>query len=136
MKEHDNRTSHEDAAEDAAGLHSLFGSARALIENGRELVGAELAFQKARVGFVWGRAKGILALAVLALTLGFFTLMALVVGLLLALGPVLGPWGALGAVVLGLLIVIGLCVFGVLSRIRAVRAALFDPSKAKPGDTA
>jgi uncharacterized membrane protein YqjE len=131
VTEHDKHT----AADDAAGLHSLFDNARALFENGKELAGAELAFQKARAGFVWSGAKGILALAALALSLVFFVLMALVVGLLLALGPVLGAWGALGAVVLGLLALIGLCVLGVVSRLRAMRAALFTPKQAIDGST-
>jgi hypothetical protein len=61
----------------------------------------------------------------------FFVLMALVVGLLLALAPLLGAWGALAAVVLGLLALTGLCVLGVVMRFHKVRAALTGK-----GDTA
>ena len=116
-------------AEEAARLDTLVGSAEALFENGQSLLKAELAFQKARVGFVVRRAKGILGLAALALALLFFVLMALVVGLLLALAPLIGPWGALAAVVGGLLGITALCVLGVVRRIGAVRKALNGPSE-------
>ncbi len=115
---------HRSVADEAARLHTLVGSAQALLENGQSLVDAELTFQKARVGFVLGRTKGILGLAALALALLFFTLMALVLGMLLALTPLIGPWGALAAVVGGLLAITALSVLGVVRRIGAVRKAL------------
>ena len=111
----------EDAA---AGDDSLIGGARALLEDGQTLFAAEIAFQKARAGFVLGRAKGILVLAALALALLFFALMALVMGLLLALTPLIGPWGALAAVVLGLLALTGLSVLGMIRRVGAITRAL------------
>ncbi|MBX9663715.1 phage holin family protein [Novosphingobium sp.] len=110
--------------EKAAGNDSLLGGARALLEDGQTLLAAEIEFQKARAGFVLGRAKGILVLAALALVLLFFALMALVMGLLLALAPLLGPWGALAVVVLGLLALTGLSVLGVVRRIGAISRAL------------
>ena len=121
-------------AEEAARLHTLVGSAEALFENGQSLLEAELAFQKARAGFLFSRAKGILGLAALALALLFFVLMALVVGLLLALAPLIGPWGALAAVVGGLLAIAGVCVRGVVRRVATVRKALKGP--ASKGDAA
>ena len=114
---------------DTAEQDSLLGGARALLEDGQSLFAAELEFQKARAGFVLGRAKGVLALGALALALLFFTLMALIMGLLLALAPLIGPWGALAAVVLGLLALTGLCVLGAVSRVRSNLRAL----KAKDG---
>lgn len=110
--------------ETAAGNDSLLGSARALFEDGQTLLAAEIEFQKARAGFVLGRAKGILVLAAMALVLLFFALMALVMGLLLALAPLIGPWGALAVVVLGLLALTGLSVLGVVRRIGAISRAL------------
>ena len=109
---------------------TLLGGARALLEDGQSLLTAEIEYQKARAGFVLGRAKGILALAALALALLFFALMALVMGLLLALAPLVGPWGALAIVVLGLLALTGLCLLGVLGRVRAVTRALKGRSDA------
>lgn len=108
----------------AAADDDLLGSARALLEDGQSLLEAELAFQKARAGFVLGRAKSIVALGALALALLFFALMALVVGLLLALATMIGPWGALAVVVLGLLALTGLCVLGVVRSISAVTRAI------------
>lgn len=110
--------------EAAAGDDSLLGGARTLLEDGQTLLAAEIEFQKARVGFVLGRAKGILVLGVLALALLFFALMALVMGLLLALTPLIGPWGALAAVFLGLLALTGLSVLGAVRRIGAITRAL------------
>lgn len=110
--------------ETAARDDSLLSGARALLEDGQALLAAEIEFQKARAGFVLGRAKGILVLAALALVLLFFALMALVVGLLLALAPLISPWGALAVVVLGLLALTGLSVLGVVRRIGAISRAL------------
>ena len=103
---------------------SLLGGARALLEDGQALLEAELAFQKARAGFVLGRVKGVLALGALALALLFFALMALVMGLLLALAPLIGPWGALAVVVLGLLALTGLSVLGAVRRVKAITRTL------------
>lgn len=82
------------ADDDAALVQTL----RDLIEDGQTLVQAEIAYQQSRAVYVWGRSKGIAALVVMGLGFGFFTLVALVIGLLLALTPSLGPWGALVAV--------------------------------------
>lgn len=60
---------------------------------------SEVAFQRARAVLASRIVGRIAALAALALALVFFCLMALVVGLLLALAPLLGTWQALGIVV-------------------------------------
>ncbi len=122
----------DDPARDTARLHTLVGSAQALFEDGQSLLEAELAFQKARATFVFSRAKGILGLAALALALLFFVLMALVVGLLLALAPLIGPWWALLVVVAGLLVTTALCILGVIQRVKAVTKAF--KSTASKGD--
>lgn len=102
----------------------LGDTVRALLEDGPNWLEAELAFQKARAGFVLGRAKGIALWAVLGLFLAFFTLVALVVGLLLALSSVIGPWGALGIVTLGLVALTGVCVAAALHGVRVVKRAI------------
>jgi hypothetical protein len=119
-----------EAGQDTGADESLLGGARALLEDGQSLIAAELEFQKARAGFLLGRAKGILALAALALALLFFALMALVVGLLLALAPLIGPWGALAVVFLGLLALTGLSVFGILRRVKGTLRALKGQDRA------
>jgi hypothetical protein len=121
-------------AEEAARMYTLVGSAQALFENGQSLLDAELAFQKARATFVFSRAKGILGLAALALALLFFALMALVMGLLLVLSPLIGPLWAVCVVVGGLLVTTALCILGVIQRVKAVSKAIKGP--AKPGDPA
>ncbi|MCW1381807.1 phage holin family protein [Novosphingobium sp. KCTC 2891] len=114
------------AAGHAASDASLGDGIRALLEDGQTLFEAEVAFQQARVGYALGRAKGIALLLVAALFLAFFTLVALVVGLLLALIPLLGAWGALAVVGLGLALSAALCFFSAVSRFRKARAVILD----------
>jgi uncharacterized membrane protein YqjE len=75
---------------------------RALVEDAQTLVEAEAGYLKAVLAFALGRIKSIAIALVLALFFAFFALMALVVGLLLALAPMIGPWAAAGAVTGGL----------------------------------
>lgn len=103
---------------------SLTEDLRALLEDGQTLVEAELSYQKQRVAFGWNRAKGIALLLVGALFLAFFVLVALVVGLLLALTPLVGAWGALGIVTLALALAAAGCFFTAVSRFRKARAAI------------
>jgi hypothetical protein len=87
---------------------SLRDDLRQLVADGRTLLEAELAYQKSRAVVAGQGAKGVAGWGLLALALVFFTLMALVMGLLLALEPVLGGWGAMALVVLVLLGATGL----------------------------
>lgn len=120
------------SAERSARTFALGDGIRALLEDGQTLLEAELAFQQARVGYVLGRAKGIAVLLVAALFLAFFFLVAVVVGLLLALTPLVGPWGALGIVALVLLAGAAGCFFAAISRYRDAR----DVLTGKSGETA
>jgi uncharacterized membrane protein YqjE len=105
---------------------SLFADVRALLEDGQTLVEAELAYQSARVAYAWNRAKGVVLLLILALFFAFFTLVALVVGLLLALIPLLTAWGAMAAVSLALALLAGGCFLAAVARFRKARARLLD----------
>lgn len=87
---------------------SLSDDLRQLVADGRTLLEAELAYQKSRAVVAGQGAKGVAGWGLLALALVFFTLMALVMGLLLALEPLLGGWGAMALVVLALLAATGL----------------------------
>lgn len=91
-----------------AAKRSLVDDARALVDDGRTLVEAELAYQKSRAAVVGAGAKGVAGWGALALALAFFALMALVMGLILALGSLVGPWWATIAVFAGLLVCAGL----------------------------
>src|SRR5690606_10872014 len=76
------------AASDPAD-RSLADDLRRLSEDARALARAELAYQKSRAAFAGQEAKRIALLGLLAGVLTFFALMALTLGLVLALTPLL-----------------------------------------------
>jgi hypothetical protein len=82
-------------------LHQLAQDARAYAE-------AEFQFQKSRASYAASASKSIIVYVLVALVLVFFAIMALVVGLVIALAPLLTPWGSTAVVTLALL---GLAVF-------------------------
>jgi Flp pilus assembly protein TadB len=84
---------------------SLVDDVKALVDDGKTYLQAELQFQKSRAAFVADRGKsgaiyGIAAAAVLHLAM-----IALVVGLVLALAPLITAWGATAVVVAALLVI-------------------------------
>ncbi len=88
----------------SGGTESLRDELAGLIADARVMATSEIAFQKARAGLAGAYLGKIAGFGALALVLAWFALLALTVGLLLALAPVLGAWGAMGAVVGGLLL--------------------------------
>ena len=78
---------------------SLLALLQALFADAKILVEAETGYYRALVAFAIGRAKVIAILVVMAMFFMFFTLMAGVMGLLLALAPLIGAWLATGLVV-------------------------------------
>lgn len=114
-----------------AAERSLVEDVRQLVDDGRTLIEAELAYQKSRAVVAGMAAKSIAGWVLLGLALLFFSLMALVLGLILTLTPVIGAVGATLVVVLGLL------VMGALSGLVALRrwkraAALLSDEGAQP----
>ncbi len=103
---------------------SIGDAIRALIEDGQTLFEAEIAYRKAQGAYGLGEAKAIAILLVLGLAFGFFTLLAIVVGLLLALAPYVGVWGALGIVGGALLSLSVVCLLKATRRISSAKAAL------------
>ncbi len=97
-----------------------------LIDSGRQAFASELAFQKARVALAGKLAGRIAGLGALALALLFFVLMALVVGALIALGPVLGAWGALGVVLVVLLLATTACGLAIRAGVRTLKRVFKD----------
>lgn len=93
----------KDTSVDAAE-RSLVDDVRELVTDGRTLLEAELAYQKSRAALAGRTAKSMVGWIALALSLVFFALMALVMGLLLILTPLIGGLGATLLVVAGLLI--------------------------------
>lgn len=90
---------------------TLFEEAAALIDDGRNYAQAEIAFQKTRAKLA-GRSVGIALLCViLALILLNIAFLALAVGLVIALEPLVTIWGAIAIVVGVLLLCVGILGF-------------------------
>ena len=119
-----------DEPDDTARARSLADDVRNLVGDGRVLLEAELAYQKSRAAVAGAGAKGIAGWGTLALVLVYFALMALVLGLLLALAPLIGGWGAMAAVTLGLLAFAGLSGWIALRRWKRMKALLSDSQPA------
>lgn len=86
----------------------------ALVEDGKIYAEAELAFQKTRLSFAADRGKSALILGVLAFGFVHLMLIALVVGSIIALAPMVGGWAAMGIVV-GVLL-LATIIFGLIIR--------------------
>ena len=103
---------------------SLVDDLRQLANDGRVLLEAELAYQKSRAVVAGQGAKGIAGW--LALALVFFALMALVLGLMLVLAPLIGGLGATLVTVLGLLLAAGLSAWAAKRRWDGVSRAFSE----------
>ncbi|MAY19309.1 MAG: hypothetical protein CL955_01650 [Erythrobacteraceae bacterium] len=87
---------------------SLLDEVGALIDDGRTYAQAEIAFQKTRAKLT-GRLLGVsLAYVAVALILLHIAFLALAVGLVIALAPLVTIWGAIGIVVGGMLLLVAL----------------------------
>jgi len=95
--------SDEDEARTPVGDRSLVEDIEALIDDGRTYLEAEVAYQKTRVAFIADGAKEAIVFVAISSAFAVLTLIGLTVGLIIALSPLLTPWGASGLVV-GLLI--------------------------------
>lgn len=94
---------------DAASERSLVDDVTRMVEDGRTLLEAELAYQKSRAAVAGQGAKAVAAWGGLAVVLVCFALMALTFGLVLSLASVIGPWLATLVTVLALLLGAALC---------------------------
>lgn len=109
------------------GEEPLFASLSDLVEDGQTYLEAELDYRRKQLSFGLSASKAIVGLVLLGLTLLFFALMALIMGLLLALAPLVGPWGALGIVLGAILGATGICFLGAFLRFRKAKAVLIGP---------
>ncbi|MBB3032970.1 phage holin family protein [Alteriqipengyuania lutimaris] len=114
---------------DEEPLGSLFDDAYALYEDGRTYVEAEVAFQKSRAGYASRETGSGVVFALGALAFLHLALIGLVVGLIIALTPIVGAFAATGIVV-GTLLVL-MAIVGLLARSRFKRV-----SRAFKGDGA
>jgi|SRR5579871_3748955 len=105
---------------DEAGERSLEDDLRDLAGHARDYARAEFAFQKARLAFAGKSAAWITAWVVAALVLLFFALMALILGAIVTLAPLITALGATLAVFGFLLVLAAICGLGALRKWRAL----------------
>ena len=109
MSEHDPDFKQSASDESPAALSdtpSLGDDVAALIDDGKTYFEAELQFQKSRATFVLDRSRSGAIYGVAAVIVMHLALIAFVVGAVIALAPVIGPWGAT-LLVVGVLLVAG-----------------------------
>jgi ABC-type multidrug transport system fused ATPase/permease subunit len=94
---------------------------RTLVTDGRAFASAQGERYKAQASFIAANVRDIAIFGALALFLLFGLIVALLVGLILALSPLLGAWGALGTVMAGALIAIAILGLFILSRIQRIK---------------
>ncbi|WP_241233557.1 phage holin family protein [Altericroceibacterium xinjiangense] len=109
---------------------SLVEDVSALFEDGKTYAQAELNFQKTRATFAMDRGKKVAMYGAVAGTLAFVALIALAVGLIIALTPLISAWGAT-AVVVGVLL-IGAAILGMMaySRVKEIMNAFSNKNEA------
>lgn len=115
-----------DSASDAV-QRSLVEDAKRLVDDGRTMLEAELAYHKARAAVAGEAARGVAGWGTLALALAFFALMALVVGVLLGIAQLLGYWAATAIVVAGLLVMATLAGMQAAKRWKRASAQIAEP---------
>lgn len=85
---------------------SIAGEIASLIDDGRNYAQAELAFQKVRAKLAGKYVAIALACGILAIVLLHIAFLALAVGLVIALAPLVTIWGAIGIVVGALVLLV------------------------------
>ncbi len=96
-------------AEGSGSRRSLSAELRGLIDDLQTRVETELEFHRARISYTVSQSKHISVLMVGVGVFGSVAVMALVLGLLLALIPLFGHWVAIGIVTLTCLVLAILC---------------------------
>lgn len=117
----------ETATSDSGGA-SIFEDVAALMDDGRTLVEAELAFQKTRLSYAGYRGKNAAIFGLFAVIFLVLAVFALVFGTLLALVPVLGGWGATGVVAGVLLALTALLTVLALRNVKMISHAFREDS--------
>lgn len=113
-----------EAPDPQVGTGSLGDDLRLLVAEARDYAAAEAAFHKARASVAGQGLKRIVPLALLALAFVFLALMAVPVGLVLGLAPLVGPWLATGMALLALLVLALLFALLALGKWRDLKRAL------------
>lgn len=107
---------------------SLTDDIVAFLDDGKTYVESELQYQKTRAAFAIAKGRAGAAYGLVALAVIHLALVALVVGLVIALTPMIGALGAT-AVVVGLLLIVGV-IFALAARRRfALLAAAYRETR-------
>ncbi len=117
----------EDTSEfDEAGAASLTDDIFALFDDGRTYVEAELQYQKTRIAFAASRGKYVAAYGLAAFGVLHMALIALTVGVVLTLAPILGALAATIVVVLCLIVVGAILLVLLKKKVDAIRSAFLE----------
>lgn len=104
------------------GFTGLRDDLTALVDDARTYAEAEILFQKTRAGLAGKAATRALLLLVLAAVLLHIALIALAVGAVIALAPLVTIWGAIAIVVGALIFGVAVLMFGALGDGKAILA--------------
>ena len=112
--------------EDHVVERSLLDDLEALVADARTYFDAEISFQKSRAAYVGETVKHVAIAGIAAAIVAFVALIALAVGLIIALTPLITAWGATALVTLALLIVVALLLRSAGKRWKAMSRALSE----------
>ena len=114
-------------SDEGADERSLIDDVRTLLEDGSIAIEAELNYQKSRIAYCGRAGRSMAIFIVAALFFALFTLVALTVGVLLALVPTVSAWGAAAIVTGAFLLAMLFCVWRVWRAWRKIRSAFTRP---------
>jgi uncharacterized membrane protein YqjE len=123
MDKSDDRTATADEGQNAQSERSVIDDVVSLISDGRLFVQAELTYQRTRLAYAASKGRAAALFGLLAAALCLLALFGLIVGMIIALAPEIGAWGAVGAVTGGLLFLAAISSLLALRNVRRVRNA-------------
>lgn len=115
----------------SAAERSLVDDVRQLVDDGKTLLEAELAYQKSRAALAGQGVKAVAGWGTLALALAFFALMALIMGLVLGLAQLVGPWWAMAIAFVAILGAAASCALVAARRWQAVARRISEDETAR-----
>jgi hypothetical protein len=117
--------------DEVAQNRSLVDDVEVLIEDGKTYLEAELNFQKTRALFAGEQAKGVALYGLVGFVFAWMALIGLTIGLIFALTPTLGGWGATAVVVVAWLIFAAIALRAAAGRWRRLVAS-FEARDGQP----
>lgn len=108
---------------------SMFEEVAALIDDSKTYAQAEIAFQKTRASLVGKSVGAAIGLVIVAIILLHIAFLALAVGLVMALEPLVTIWGAIAIVVGALLLLTGLLGYSAVGHGKRIGAMFTTPEE-------